>query len=117
MSSHLLAEVEHLADDVIVINEGRLIAQGSLADLQRTAAFVRTPQPAQLAELVARSGATSEPHGPDGLLVRGAALSDIGDLALTAGVAIHELSQRAGSLEELFLAWTTGPTDPEVDQS
>lgn len=117
VSSHLLAEVEHLADDVIVINEGRLIAQGSLADLQRTAAFVRTPQPAQLAELVARSGATSEPHGPDGLLVRGAALSDIGDLALTAGVAIHELSQRAGSLEELFLAWTTGPTDPEVDQS
>ena len=64
-----------------------------------------------------RSGATTELHECDGLLVRGTALSSIGDIALAAGIAIHELSPRAGSLEELFLAWTRTATDLEVDES
>ncbi|CCM62076.1 MULTISPECIES: hypothetical protein [Candidatus Neomicrothrix] len=33
VSSHTLAEVEHLADDVIVINRGRLVTHGALEEL------------------------------------------------------------------------------------
>ena len=59
VSSHLLGEVEHLVDDVIVINEGRLVAQGVLADLQQAASFVRTRAPARLATVLESAGATT----------------------------------------------------------
>lgn len=106
VSSHLLAEVEHLADDVVVINRGRLVAAGALADLQHAGTTVRTPQPAELSRALSTAGAEVRP-GVDGeLVVRGMNISDIGDRALTAGIALHELSPQAGSLEDLFLGWT-----------
>lgn len=112
VSSHLLSEVEHLADDVIVIHEGRLITQGSLAELQREATVVRSTDPVRLADDLRCAGATTEPRGADALVVRGMAIDEIGDRAFTAGIAIHELSPCSGSLEELFLTWTT--SDPSA---
>jgi ABC-2 type transport system ATP-binding protein len=113
VSSHLLSEVEHLADDVIVINEGRLVAQGSLAELQQSAALVRSTDPTRLADALQQAGATTETHGPDGLIVRGMQIDEIGDRAFTTGIAIHELTPRAGSLEELFLNWTSDASTSE----
>ena len=113
VSSHLLSEVEHLADDVVVINQGRLVTHGSLADLQKSAALVRTSDPGRLAVELERAGATAQSQGPDGLIVRGMAIDEIGERAFTAGVALHELSPRAGSLEELFLNWTNQPANDE----
>jgi ABC-2 type transport system ATP-binding protein len=109
VSSHLLSEVEHLADDVVVINQGRLVTHGSLAELQQAAAFVRTAHPGRLGAALQHAGAVAEIHGSDGLVVRGMPIDEIGERAFTAGVAVHELSTRAGSLEELFLNWTTDP--------
>ncbi len=122
VSSHLLSEVEHLADDVVVINQGRLVAHGSLAELQESAALVRAADPGRLAAVLHEAGAITEAHDHDGLIVRGMSIHEIGERAFTAGVAVHELSARAGSLEELFLTWTTDPhTGPrnaeEVDES
>ncbi len=118
VSSHLLAEVEHLADDVIVIDRGRLVTQGSLAELQQSAALVRSTDPGRLAVTLQQAGAVTEIHGADGLVVSGMQVDQIGDLAFTAGIAVHELSPRAGSLEELFLNWTTNPsTNEEVVES
>ena len=118
VSSHLLAEVEHLADDVVVINRGRLVTEGALAELQQAASLVRTVDPARLAVVLERVGATTELHGPDSLIVRDMPIDEIGERAFTAGIALHELSPRAGSLEELFLSWTTTPSaDQEVAQS
>lgn len=118
VSSHLLAEVEHLADDVIVINLGRLVTEGSLAELQQTAALVRTSEPARLTDELRRAGATTEEDGSDGIVVRGMPIEQVGELAFTAGLPLHELSHRAGSLEELFLGWTTIPSSTEeVDGS
>lgn len=114
VSSHLLSEVEHLADDVIVINRGRLITQGSLAELQQSASLVRTIDPARLASVLHFAGGTTEPEGVDGLVVRGMEIEKIGEAAFTNGIALHELSPHAGSLEELFLDWTT--TTEEVTQ-
>ncbi|MCL4143361.1 UNVERIFIED_CONTAM: hypothetical protein GTU68_057944 [Idotea baltica] len=116
VSSHLLAEVEHLADDVIVINKGQLITQGSLAELQQSASLVRTSDPACLAVVLEQAGAAIEPRGPDSLIVRNMAIDEIGERAFTTGIALHELSPQAGSLEELFLGWTTTPSiDQEVN--
>ena len=118
VSSHLLSEVEHLVDDVIVINQGRLVTQGPLADLQRSAAYVRTREPAMLAAVLERVGAKTEARGSDGLIVRGLTTDEIGESAFTNQLPIHELAARAGSLEELFLQWTTdGGANEEVAQS
>jgi ABC-2 type transport system ATP-binding protein len=111
VSSHLLSEVEHLADDVIVINQGRLVTQGSLDELQQRACVVRCAEPATLLTELERAGATVFPRGADGLVVQGMAIDEIGDRAFAAGVAVHELAPQAGSLEELFLSWT-GPHSP-----
>lgn len=113
VSSHLLSEVEHLADDVIVISHGRLITQGSLAELQQTASLVRSADPNRLAATLDAAGATTEITNDDGLIVRGMPLADIGELAFTSGIPVHELSPHAGTLEELFLNWTTDPTATE----
>lgn len=117
VSSHLLAEVEHLADDVIVINQGCLVAHGSLAELQHRATLARTADAEQLAAVLQQAGATTQTQGPDRLIVRGMSMDEIGDRAFTNGIALHELSPHAGSLEELFLNWTTNPrTGKEVQQ-
>jgi ABC-2 type transport system ATP-binding protein len=116
VSSHLLTEVEHLADDVIVINEGRLITEGPLAELQKAASLVRTADSPRLASVLEQAGATTEANGSGSLIVRGMPIDEIGERAFTTGIALHELSPQAGSLEELFLNWTTTPSsDREVN--
>ena len=111
VSSHLLAEMELLADDLVVIAAGRLVAHSSLAALQQTEIVVRTPSAAILAAALRESGAevevTTAADDPDRLLVHGMSIDAVGGCAFQAGVVLHELSMRAGSLEERFLAWTT----------
>jgi ABC-2 type transport system ATP-binding protein len=89
-----------------VISKGRLVATGALATLQKAGTSVRTPQRTRLTELLQSAGATVH-NGPEGeLVVRGLGTTDIGDRACAAGIALHELTPQAGSLEELFLDWT-----------
>jgi ABC-2 type transport system ATP-binding protein len=113
VSSHLLAEVEHLADDIVIIAAGRLVTSAPLSELQHATSLVRTPSPAQLRDVLAGAGAIVD-AGPidqaDALLVRGLATDQIGDLAFGAGIVVHELSAQANSLEELFLQSTTTTT-------
>ena len=111
VSSHLLTEDEHLVDDVVVIDQGRLVTTGTIADLTTGSARVRTPGARQLVGLLTAAGGQVETAGPDTLLVAGLDLERIGDTALAAGIAIHELSPHAGSLEDVFFALTT-PTHP-----
>ena len=112
VSSHLLAEVEQLADDVVVINRGQLVTSGALASLQRAGTTVRTAMPDALTDTLERAGASVH-RGHDGeLVVRGVSIEEIGDRACAAGVALHELAPQAGSLEELFLTWTSTDSTP-----
>lgn len=106
LSSHLLAEVEQLADEVIVLDQGRLVTSGPLGDLQSAATRVRCADPDALADALRGAGALVEPRGVDLLIVRGVAMDVIGDVSLTAGVALRELAADTSSLEELFLGWT-----------
>lgn len=113
VSSHLLSEVEHLADDVIVIDEGRLVTQGSLAELQQSATLVRADDLDRLGQELERAGASTQRSESGLLIVRGMEMTEIGERAFVAGIPLHELSPSAGSLEELFLTWTTRPADGE----
>lgn len=117
VSSHLLSEVEHLADDVVVIDQGRLVMQGSLAELQQTATLVQAADLDLLGRELERAGATIQPAEPDGLLVRGMDTAEVGERAFIAGVPLHRLSPSTGSLEELFLRWTTPGADDEEAES
>jgi ABC-2 type transport system ATP-binding protein len=106
VSSHLLGEVELLADDVVVVNRGRLVTSGQLVDLQETATLVRCSETERLQQLLAGASATVV-RDSDVLTVRGMAIDEIGQRAFDAGIIVHELSPRAGSLEERFLQWTS----------
>jgi ABC-2 type transport system ATP-binding protein len=106
VSSHLLSEVEHLADDVVVLNKGRLVASGPLAELQRDETLVRTPSRTNLIEVLQSAGGTVESRDENALLVRGLSIDKIGHRAHRAGIELHELSPHSGSLEELFMGWT-----------
>jgi ABC-2 type transport system ATP-binding protein len=112
VSSHLLAEVEHLADEVVVINHGRLVATGALSDLQKAGTAVRTPDPERLTQLLRAVGASVHTGSEGELVVRGVEITEIGDRACRAGISLHELTPQAGSLEELFLDWTNDNTHP-----
>jgi ABC-2 type transport system ATP-binding protein len=112
VSSHLLSEMALMADHVVVIGKGRLIADSSVADFvaryARTWVRVRSPHLAQLGPTLQAQGATLQYLGPDAADVFGAAAPAIGELAASLGVPLHELSPQSSSLEEAFLEGTRG---------
>jgi ABC-2 type transport system ATP-binding protein len=107
LSSHLLHEIEVIADDLVVIGNGRIVAQGTKAELLHgIGTVVRTREPAALARALVESGAAVTP-GQDGTLTTDAGTEQVGTVALAAGVALLELRDADGDgLEEMFLALT-----------
>lgn len=108
VSSHLLGEVEQLADDVVVVNQGRLVTQGPLAELRQSASLVRAASPHALQSALEEAGGIVENGQPDTLVIRGLSLEQIGEQAFRAGIALQELSPHTDSLEDRFFAWTGG---------
>jgi ABC-2 type transport system ATP-binding protein len=119
VSSHLLAEVELLADDLVVVHKGSLVTTGALQDLKQTTVTVRSPRAADLAVRLSAAGGTVEAGGAaETLTVRGLTTDLVGDLAHNAGIALHELATGTGSLEEMFLRWTADePTEGTARRS
>ncbi|MGN6753096.1 MAG: ABC transporter ATP-binding protein [Intrasporangium sp.] len=106
ISSHMLSEVEQTVDDVVIIANGRRVAEGTVADLHGEAtAYVRSSGVPALAEALYRAGISSD-RRDEGLSVRSGDLERIGDIALAAGVPIHELRAEQTHLEELFFNLT-----------
>jgi ABC-2 type transport system ATP-binding protein len=107
LSSHLLHEIEVIADDIVVIGNGRIVAQGTKSTLLEAAGtVVRTPQLAELQRALVGAGATAT-HSADGALRTDADSALVGQLALRAGVALTELKTADGAgLEEMFLELT-----------
>ncbi len=106
VSSHLLSEIAQTADELVVIREGKLISQTSLAEFTTGGAGRMRVRAARLDDLAAglkERGASLERDGNDALLVGGLAAEEIGELALERGIAIHELAPQRSSLEERFL--------------
>jgi ABC-2 type transport system ATP-binding protein len=112
VSSHLLGEMEQLADDVIIIAAGKLITKGRLDQIVNggTAGTVRvrTPQAETLAEHLRRQNATVNTTAPDVLQVSGVDAATVGRTALAAQVELHELVDDRPDLEQVFLELTHG---------
>jgi len=110
ISSHLMSEMEDTADHVLVIGRGRLIADMSTRDfIQRsTSKNVRVVAPAAeaLAAALRANGAVVEEDGENALLVREMEAPQVGEIAAAGSFVLHELTPRAGSLEEAFIELT-----------
>ena len=107
LSSHLLHEIEVIADDLVVIGNGRVVAQGAKsALLQAAGSVVRTPEPERLAMALHTEGIASSSTGPEAL--RAEAEPDVvGRIAFAAGLPVLELRPADGAgLEEMFLELT-----------
>lgn len=107
LSSHLLHEIEVIADDLVVIGEGRIVAQGTKADLLASAGtVVRARDSGALARAMERAGLTVSAHA-DGSLHTDASPDQVGEIAVAAHLVLTELRAADGAgLEEMFLELT-----------
>jgi ABC-2 type transport system ATP-binding protein len=110
ISSHVLAEIAQLADEVVIIHKAKLVAHEPLAALTaRTAGgtIVRSPDAGRLREQLAATGIEAN-EGEDGELRTAAPPERVGEVAAAAGIVLHELRAEGTSLEEAFLELTGG---------
>jgi ABC-2 type transport system ATP-binding protein len=120
LSSHLLTEVEELCDRLAIIRSGRIVYEGSLAELKQTASSsyrLRTTDNARAVEVaraqrgierVERRGAEIAFEAPE------AAVADLSVALVGAGAAIVALTPTAATLEELFFRLTEDPEPAEA---
>jgi ABC-2 type transport system ATP-binding protein len=110
ISSHVLAEIAQLADEVVIIHEAKLVVHEPLAALTaRTAGgtIVRSPDAARLRERLGAAGIEASTADTDEL--RAAAPPErVGEVAAEARIVLHELRPESASLEEVFLELTGG---------
>jgi ABC-2 type transport system ATP-binding protein len=114
VSSHLMSEMAVTADHLVVIGQGRLLANLSMDDFidQNSHGYVRvrSPEPQALLDALASAGLSAKPS-PEGAHAGAFEVPDgdaaqIGDLARDRGIALHELSPQRASLEEAFMRMT-----------
>ena len=110
VSSHLMSEMALTADHLLVIGRGTILADTDMADFiaNNSAAHVRvrSPQGGVLAEALRERGWTVRRADDGALLVDGATSEQIGDVAGSRGLYLHELSAVNASLEEAFMRLT-----------
>ncbi|MFD9867028.1 ATP-binding cassette domain-containing protein [Streptomyces niveus] len=110
VSSHLMSEMALTADHLIVIGQGRLLANTSMADFIQTnsRSFVRlrSPQQEQIRDALHEGGFTVVEAGDGALEIDGSTSEEIGELAARHGLVLHELSSQRASLEEAFMQMT-----------
>ncbi|KUF13632.1 ATP-binding cassette domain-containing protein [Streptomyces silvensis] len=120
VSSHLMSEMEHTADELVVIGRGELVAAESLARFAArgtgAGVTVRTPRPADLTDVLTAAGATVSGHGPL-LDVTGLDAPRIGDLACRHALPLHELAPRTASLEDAFMELTADSVEYAAGES
>jgi ABC-2 type transport system ATP-binding protein len=108
LSSHLLGEVEHTVDRLLVIGAGRIVADGPIAELLSAGgATVRALDPAALATALTAAGLEVQPGSGDVLVVPGASPEHIGALAAAGGHVLIDLRPSEQGLEDLFFQLTT----------
>ena len=115
VSSHLMSEMEHTADHLIVIGRGRLIADcpmaGFIAGASTAAAVVKTPDIQRLADVVNAAGGTLERDDDGDLTVRGLSAEQVAELALAHRIVLHYLAPARVSLEEAFMELTAASVE------
>lgn len=118
VSSHHLAELEAVADRVVMIERGRLVADEPIGELLRRrggGVLVETPAADRLAGLILAAGGDATPDGGERIRVTGLSAARIGDLAADARVPIHRLDDAPAELEDVFFGLTTLSTQEVPD--
>ncbi len=121
VSSHLIAEIDHICDHVVVIRSGRLVHQGPAADLRAAQGRHLAIQPEHRADaprllaLLEEAGlaAQIDPHGED-VVVGGGAAAAVNRLAMDHGIVLVQLVERRRTLEDAFFA-LTGTDSADVE--
>jgi ABC-2 type transport system ATP-binding protein len=110
ISSHLMAEMALTADQLVVIGKGRLIAEMPVADFVANSSIqsfrVRVASPESFVSALESAGGTSSANNDGSMTVTGMDARAIGDLALSEGIAVYELTTQA-SLEDAFMEMTS----------
>lgn len=108
LSSHLLHEIEVVADELVVIGRGRIVARGTKAELMNSAGTaVSSTDDGRLAAALERGGYQVTQPTQGSLVVQGADARSVGEVALAERIVLTELRPAgAGGLEELFLSLT-----------
>lgn len=109
VSSHLLSEMSQMADNVVVVGRGKLIADTSISELlaqnAHAGVLVRSPK-LSLLEKVLKEQKINVTQATNGLLVTGISSDAIGNLAFENSVPLYELAPQTASLEDVFLELT-----------
>ncbi|MDR2323470.1 MAG: ATP-binding cassette domain-containing protein [Microbacterium sp.] len=114
VSSHVLSEIEQIADNVLVLSKGRLVyadSIGKLSDPTTGSVVVDADDRAALATALQNAGLTFDVLR-SGLTVHNTDAAAVGAVAASAGLALTTLLQRGPSLEEVFLDLVHGRRDP-----
>jgi ABC-2 type transport system ATP-binding protein len=119
VSSHLMSEMEHTADHLIVIGKGKLISDCTTAEFiaanSQQSVRARTPQASRLVRLAAMAGGTARDDGNGEVLVTGLDAAQIGDLAFENFIPLHELAPVSASLEQAFMDLTAASVEFRAD--
>jgi ABC-2 type transport system ATP-binding protein len=110
VSSHVLAEVAQTVDHVLIVAKGRLVIESPLAELTSRvggSVRVRSPQSSVLEQALRHEGLEVSATADGALLVSGAPIERVGEIAASAAVVLHELVTTGASLEEIFLELTS----------
>lgn len=112
VSSHLLAEVEQMIDQVVILSHGMTRYYGSLDQLrqsQQSRVLVQPADPSALVTALREAGYHQVEPAKDGrVAVTGASVQHIGDLAAKAGIALYGMEEEHVDLEQLFFQLTSG---------
>jgi ABC-2 type transport system ATP-binding protein len=111
VSSHVLGEIQQVADRYVIVARGHLRQQGTIADLvdQGEAVAVASPDIGKLAGALTRAAAAFTQTGPNELMVTSLDAPSVGRCAFEAGVELHELRTHRADLEQVFFELTRGP--------
>ncbi|CAM5516106.1 MULTISPECIES: ATP-binding cassette domain-containing protein [Streptomyces] len=115
VSSHLMSEMALTAEHLVVIGQGRLMADTSMADFirdnSRGYVRMRSPERERLLDVLHAAGFAAG-DGPDGVVeVDGVPAAELGELAGRERLVLHELSPQQASLEEAFMQLTAGSVE------
>lgn len=106
VSSHLMSEMALVADRVVVVDHGRLVADATVDELTagaRARVLVRSPDRARLEGLLESAGGECTPEPDDAMAVVGLTAAQIGEVAAREGIVLHELTPQRASLEAAFM--------------
>jgi ABC-2 type transport system ATP-binding protein len=110
VSSHLLAEVAHGADRVVIVDRGRLVRAAAIAELSGPPTVsVRTPEGARLRQALTAAGIATHDGGDGTVVATGSTPEDVGRIVAAAGIVVYELRTVGASLEDAFLSLTSTP--------